>query len=181
MAAGKPGHAPGLTLRNFMSDTPDRIYPIKHNGYWFYAGRAADQQVLIAAAGSGVAALFFDGDGVLVQTKQMAIPERFPSYDYAAWESALREGVDRYAHEIGLVTQTIQVRRFEAPEVGFQIQDPAWHIAEAKRDLQLRQKPAAELSVLARVVADWEAEGLFVLRLDGDEFWLDGEGGFHSH
>ena len=163
-----------------MSETSDRIYPIKHDGYELYAGRAANQQVLIAPAGYGVAALFFDADGSLVETKETQLPEGIPSYDYASWDRAYRAEMDRYAREIGFAPQTIHVRRFEAPEVGFQIEDPAEHIAEARRDLQLGEKPAAELALLARDVADWEAEGLFILRLDSRELWMDGQGEVHS-
>ena len=163
-----------------MSETPGRIYPIHHEGYELYAGRAANQQVLIAPAGFGVAALFFDDDGTLVETKQRQLPESIRSYDYAVYDRAYRAEMDRYAREIGLAPQTIRVRRFEAPEVGFRIEDPAEHIAEARRDLQLGQRPAAELADLARTVANWEAEGLFVLRLDGRELWMDGHGEVHS-
>ena len=163
-----------------MSETADRIYPIKHDGYELYAGRAANQQVLIAPAGFGVAALFFDANGALVETKQRWLPESIPSYDYAAYDRAYREEMERYARDIGFAAQTIHVRRFEAPEVGVQIEDPAEHIAEARRDLQLGRRPAAELALLARDVADWEAEGLFILRLDSRELWMDGQGEVHS-
>jgi hypothetical protein len=163
-----------------MSETSDRIYAIQHDGYELYAGRAANQQVLIAPAGFSVAALFFDADGALVETKQIQLPRSIPSYDYAAWGRASRHEMERYAREIGFAPQTIHLRRFQAPEVGLRIEDPTAHIAEARRDLQLGQRPAAELALLARDVADWEAEGLFVLRLDSRELWMNGQGEVHS-
>jgi hypothetical protein len=163
-----------------MTEMPDRLYPIKHHGDELYAGRSANQQVLIAPAGFGVAALFFDANGILTATKQKRSSQDIPGYDYARWDRALREEMGRYASEIGFTPQTILVRRFEASEVGFKIEDPAWHIADAKKELQLAQKPASELALLARDVADWEAEGLFVLRLDGRELWMDGQGEIHS-
>src|SRR5687768_2097427 len=101
-----------------MNETPDRVYPIKHHGDELCAGRSANQQVLIAPAGFGVAALFFDANGILIETKQRRSTESIPGYDYARWERALREQMDRYAHEIDFTPQTIHVRRFEAREVG---------------------------------------------------------------
>jgi hypothetical protein len=163
-----------------MSETADRIYPIQHDGYELYAGRTANQQVLIAPAGLGIAALFFDANGALVETKQTQLSESIPSYDYAAWERAYRHEMERYAREIGFVPQTIHVRRFESPDVGFEIEDEVESIAEARRDLHLGEKPPPELALLARYVGDWEAEGLFVLRLDSRELWLDGQGELHS-
>src|SRR5688572_23323803 len=146
-----------------MSDMPDRIYAIQHEGDEIYAGWAGDRQVLIAPAGLGLAALFFDAGGPLIETNQRQLADDFPAYYDKGYDRAFRQEIDRYARDIGLAPRTIHVRRFDAPEVGFRIEYPAW-LAEARRDLELGQKSAAELELLALDVASWEAKGLFVLR-----------------
>ncbi len=163
-----------------MADSLDRIYTIWHHGDEFYVGRAGERQVLVASSGFGLAAVFFDSNGTLVEIDQRQFPIAFPKYYEQGYGRAFRQEMQRYADDIVISRRTIHIRRFVAPTVGFEIEDPAFHIAEALQDLKRGSKPAAELAELAKDVARWEAEGLFVLRLDGRELWLDGQGEIHS-
>jgi hypothetical protein len=163
-----------------MPDAFQRTYPIKHDGDEFYAGRAGERQVLIGPARAGLAALFFDASGTLIETNQRQFPAAFPKYYEEGYDRAFRQELVRYAHDIGFSPRTIHVRRFDATTVGFEIEDCAPHIEEARRDIRLGLKPPAELTVLAEDVARWDAEGLFVLYVGGRELWLDGQGEVHS-
>ena len=163
-----------------MTETTGRIYTIKNHADDFCTGRAGERQVLVAPSGSGLAAVFFDANGTLVEAHQRQFPVTFLKYYEQGYDLAFRQELQRYAGDIAVLPRTIHVRRFIEPSLGFEIEDPPPHIVEARHDLQRRSKPPMELSILAEDVARWEAEGLFVLRLDGRELRLDGEGEVHS-
>ena len=161
----------------------ERLYPLRHDQGHFLCGLACGKQVLLRSAVHEIIAHWFDMNGRLIEVERVRMAVDPPTWPGTTiyqtgieYDQAVDAAVAAFKEQIGFRSANIAVRAFLS-EAGAIVDLPF----EYEEFLKSPESAAPEEQEhFPRYIAEWRAEGRFVLEC-GVDYWLSADGQVLAH